>query len=111
LGPPNQDTFSRTFFEIFKKEKHYLMKDKKITCKDCGTSFVFTVEEQEFFAQKGFTNEPTRCKDCRASRKNSDRRQSHDMHPAICAACGKSTQVPFKPRSDKPIYCNDCFKK
>ena len=35
--------------------------DKTIACRDCGTDFVFTAGEQEFYAQKGFTNEPTRC--------------------------------------------------
>ena len=86
------------------------MTDKNITCKDCGAEFVFSAEEQEFYAQKGFTNEPARCKDCRAARKQNDRRP-REMHPATCAACGKETEVPFKPMSDKPIYCSDCFKK
>src|SRR4051812_15775981 len=45
--------------------------DKTITCRDCGTDFVFTAGEQEFYAQKGFTNEPTRCPSCRQSRKAS----------------------------------------
>lgn len=44
------------------------MQDKKIVCKDCGTEFVFTVGEQEFYAQKGLT-EPKRCKDCRTKAK------------------------------------------
>ena len=43
--------------------------DKTITCRDCGTDFVFTSGEQEFYAQKGFTNEPTRCPSCRQQRK------------------------------------------
>src|SRR5512146_2067206 len=43
--------------------------DKTITCRDCGTDFVFTAGEQEFYAQKGFTNEPTRCPSCRQARK------------------------------------------
>ena len=34
------------------------MEDKKIVCKDCGQEFVFTVGEQEFYASKGFTNDP-----------------------------------------------------
>ncbi|MDQ2996035.1 MAG: zinc-ribbon domain-containing protein, partial [Chloroflexota bacterium] len=34
--------------------------DKTMACRDCGTDFVFTAGEQEFYAQKGFTNEPTR---------------------------------------------------
>lgn len=45
------------------------MEDKTITCRDCGAEFVFTVGEQEFYQEKGFTNEPVRCKDCRNARK------------------------------------------
>ncbi len=47
--------------------------DKKIVCKDCGKEFIFTVGEQEFYEEKGFTNEPVRCPECRAQRK-ADRR-------------------------------------
>lgn len=45
------------------------MEDKKITCKDCGKEFLFTVGEQEFFKEKGFENDPVRCPDCRKARK------------------------------------------
>lgn len=45
------------------------MEDKKITCKDCGKEFIFTVGEQEFFKEKGFDNDPVRCPDCRRARK------------------------------------------
>jgi len=44
-------------------------KDKTIKCLDCGTEFVFSARDQEFYAEKGFTNEPKRCKECRAKRK------------------------------------------
>ena len=44
--------------------------DRTLTCRDCGTEFVFTAGEQEFYAQKGFTNEPTRCQSCRQTRKS-----------------------------------------
>ena len=47
--------------------------DKTLECRDCGTQFVFTAGEQEFYAEKGFTNEPTRCPDCRAARKAQQR--------------------------------------
>ncbi len=47
------------------EERH----DKTIVCKDCGKEFVFTVGEQEFYAEKGFQNEPVRCKECRQARK------------------------------------------
>lgn len=45
------------------------MEDKTIVCKDCGAEFVFTVREQEFYKEKGFTNEPVRCKECRDKKK------------------------------------------
>ncbi|MPN59480.1 hypothetical protein SDC9_207201 [bioreactor metagenome] len=90
-----------------------MSQDKTLTCKDCGQTFVFTAGEQDFFAEKGFTNEPTRCKDCRSSRKNNGGQSSgrREMYPAVCAACGKETQVPFQPRDDRPVYCSDCFSK
>lgn len=55
-------------------------KDKTIVCLDCGKEFVFTAREQEFYAEKGFTNEPKRCKECRdkrkAERKTNDNRSN-----------------------------------
>ncbi|MGQ9628650.1 MAG: zinc-ribbon domain-containing protein, partial [Anaerolineae bacterium] len=43
--------------------------DKALTCSDCNQGFTFTASEQEFFASKGFTNDPGRCPACRAARK------------------------------------------
>ena len=43
--------------------------DKTLTCKDCGAEFIFTEGEQAFYEEKGFTNEPVRCQDCRRARK------------------------------------------
>jgi CxxC-x17-CxxC domain-containing protein len=99
--------------------------DKILTCRDCQQSFVFTSGEQEFFASRGFTNEPSRCPECRAERKRSQNtgfsggyaggyaggyeRREREMFPAVCAQCGKDTQVPFPPRTDRPVYCSDCF--
>jgi CxxC-x17-CxxC domain-containing protein len=45
-----------------------LYTDKVLTCADCGNEFAFTAREQEFYADRGFT-EPRRCGSCRASRK------------------------------------------
>ncbi|MDR3552792.1 MAG: zinc-ribbon domain containing protein [Clostridia bacterium] len=84
--------------------------DKTLTCRDCGREFVFTASEQDFFAEKGFTNEPTRCKDCRNARKNSGNSQ-REMFDAVCASCGKPCKVPFQPRDDRPVYCSECFAK
>jgi len=32
-----------------------------------------------------------------------------EMHSAICAECGKTCEVPFRPNGEKPVYCRDCF--
>jgi CxxC-x17-CxxC domain-containing protein len=103
--------------------------DKTVSCRDCGQAFVFSGGEQEFHASKGFTNEPGRCPDCRASRR-SDRgggsggyssgsyggsggggygRQEREMFSATCSSCGQEARVPFQPRGDKPVYCSNCF--
>jgi CxxC-x17-CxxC domain-containing protein len=96
--------------------------EKTLTCTDCGAAFDFTVEEQEFYQSKGYTNEPKRCPSCRQARK-SERGGSgsyggsrsygspRQMFPATCASCGKQTEVPFEPRGDKPVYCSDCYRK
>jgi hypothetical protein len=44
--------------------------DKTIKCRDCGQDFVFTASEQQFFAEKGFTNEPKRCPTCRRAKRD-----------------------------------------
>jgi CxxC-x17-CxxC domain-containing protein len=90
--------------------------DKSIQCSDCGRTFTFTAQEQEFYSSKGFTNEPKRCPECRQARKTDrgDRgssRGSRQMYPAKCAQCGKDTEVPFQPRGDKPVYCSDCYRQ
>jgi len=45
------------------------MEDKTLICEDCGQEFIFTVGEQEFYKEKGFENEPKRCKACRDKKK------------------------------------------
>ena len=91
------------------------MEDKTLTCRDCGREFTFTASEQEFFAQKGFTNAPGRCPECRAARRAGrgdagfGGRREREMYPAVCAQCGKETEVPFQPRNDRPVYCSDCY--
>jgi len=107
------------------------MADKTLTCRDCGTNFTFTEGEQDFYAQKGYS-EPGRCPDCRSAKKASRDggygsysgggggggysgggygRSERTMTQVVCANCGKDTEVPFVPRGDKPVYCSDCFSQ
>lgn len=53
-------------------EKTY--EDITLTCKDCGAEFVFTAGEQQFYEEKGFENQPVRCKDCRRAKKQQNNR-------------------------------------
>ena len=91
--------------------------DKSLQCSDCGITFTFSAEDQEFFHSKGYMNEPKRCPSCREVRKQERYGNStygysqRQMFPAVCAECGKDTQVPFEPRGDKPVYCSDCYRK
>lgn len=87
-----------------------MYEEKKLICKECGSEFLFTSGEQEFYAEKGFMNEPQRCRTCRQTRKNADK-PPKEYFAAVCAACGAEAKVPFKPRNDRPIYCSDCFAK
>lgn len=101
--------------------------DKTLKCVDCGADFVFTTGEQEFYASQGFTSEPRRCPGCRANRKRDktgaapegvkapqstveNPRPPRRMFSAVCAECGKETQVPFQPTSGRPVYCSDCYR-
>ena len=90
-----------------------MYEDKTLVCKDCGNEFVFTAGEQEFYASRGFENEPQRCKACRDARKQNSRNSSgtRQMYDAVCAGCGKPCKVPFEPRTDRPVYCSDCFSR
>ena len=98
--------------------------DTTLTCRDCGQGFTFTAGEQDFYASRGFS-EPTRCADCRATRRAERERGSYgggsydgapargprQMFEAVCSGCGSIAQVPFQPSTDKPVYCSTCFEQ
>lgn len=150
--------------------------DRSIACADCGQEFTFTAGEQEFYAQRGFTESPKRCPSCRQIRKaqrnrgdggsrsesyggysngggysdspsdssygsggysngggysssgysasggysaggyssggysGGGERRQREMFEAVCANCGKTASVPFRPSGSKPVYCSDCFE-
>ena len=110
----------------------YTYSDKTLTCADCGTEFSFTASDQQFYADRQFS-EPRRCPTCRAARKASRGESSggygggsgggyggggggyssgpREMFTATCDSCGKEARVPFKPTGSKPVYCSDCFRR
>jgi CxxC-x17-CxxC domain-containing protein len=99
--------------------------DKTLTCVDCRNEFSFTSSEQQFYADRQFS-EPRRCPSCRAIRKasrdsfgsggatggfSSDGygRGEREMFQTTCSNCGREATVPFRPNGSKPVYCSDCF--
>ena len=91
-----------------RREVFPMYEDKTLVCKECGNEFVFTAGEQEFYAERGFQNEPQRCKACRDARKNATR-GPREFFTATCARCGGEAKVPFQPKSDRPVFCSECF--
>jgi len=96
--------------------------DKTITCRDCGTDFIWSGGEQQFYQEKGLLNAPQRCPTCRATAKQNRALGiglggggatggQREMHAAVCAECGGQALVPFLPRNDRPVYCSSCFDK
>ena len=85
-----------------------MYEDKTLVCKECGSEFVFTAGEQEFYAERGFQNEPQRCKACRDARKNATR-PARELFTTTCAKCGKEAKVPFQTSNDRPVYCSECY--
>ena len=98
--------------------------DRTLNCADCGAPFTFSADDQAYHAEKGFTNEPRRCPNCRANRRAQRGDSggygggggggygggSREMFTATCASCGQEARVPFQPRGDRPVYCSDCFR-
>lgn len=102
-----------------------LLTDQILSCRDCQQAFTFTVGEQEFYASRSLANAPSRCPECRAAHRQSNRGlrngfggrsggmrdyEPRPMYSAICASCGEEAQVPFQPRGDRPVYCSACYQ-
>ena len=101
--------------------------DRNLTCVECGSEFVFSADDQEVHAGRGY-QDPKRCPSCRQARRGErggggggggyysgggggGGSYSREMYDAVCASCGQQAKVPFMPRQDRPVYCSDCFSK
>jgi CxxC-x17-CxxC domain-containing protein len=85
--------------------------DRQLTCKACGSEFLFTAGEQRFYKERGLTNDPKRCKACRGSKgqgTGTGRRMVETE--ALCANCRQPTTVPFVPTQGRPVLCRACYK-
>ena len=82
-------------------------KDKEIICRKCGSAFMWSAGEQEFFAEKGLTNIPSNCPICR--KKKDVRHRFDKIYDIKCQQCGKASQSPFAPPDTNDVLCQDCF--
>lgn len=86
--------------------------DRVLSCRDCQADFIYSADEQEFFALKNLKNEPARCPNCRVTRKmQREGRNSDECAEVPCDDCGVITRVPFKPTGIKPVFCRYCLQK
>ncbi len=97
----NQDSTTNIMFQ-----------SKTIVCIECGNNFDFSVDEQKFFHNHGFINQPKRCPNCRVVRRLVRKGQEASLASKVnCAECSRETTVPFLPMQGKPVYCSSCFVK
>src|SRR5260370_36547983 len=89
--------------------------DGALKCSECSAEFVFTAGEQMFFADKGFKNEPKRCKGCKAKRaEGGGGGHGSPMRSATkanCSQCGKETTGPCRPTQGRPGFCRECSQQ
>lgn len=82
-----------------------MTQEKILKCRECGREFLFTPEEQDFYARQGYGH-PHRCKDCRRAARL---RRTGKVYSGVCAACGKEARVAFPPTRESLVYCGDCW--
>ena len=126
--PNRNSSFNDRPSRSFRNSRDNDREDTTVTCADCGEQCTIP------FVPK--TDRPVYCRDCfrqnkpddsgrdRPSRDDRGSRYSRDDRGSrysrdndredttvTCADCGDQCTVPFVPRSNKPVYCSDCFRQ
>lgn len=86
-------------------------RDKTLTCLDCQKPFPWTASQQLFYADRGFKNEPRRCRECKARKFAPTGGRERVQVAAVCSQCGQQTSVPFEPKPGRLVFCEACFKQ
>ena len=115
------------------------IEDLSLLCPDCDRPFLLTAAERLYYRERGYREPGhcPDCRASRRAERNGPLLAAHEAqtveaeqaqetvygatashgrrgprairYPAVCAACGKETEVPFLPRGDRPVYCRECF--
>lgn len=84
------------------------LSEETLECRDCGDLFLFTVQEQEYYRDKGLKHKPSRCPTCR--KKNRDQIQAAQV-PVRCRKCHKNGFVPEAVPEAIDVLCEACFTR
>ena len=88
--------------------------DKTIVCKECGMSSSSPQVSRNSMRKRVLKTNQAAVKlavmHVRRMNEGGFRRQNRQLYDAVCADCGAATQVPFKPRNDRPVYCSECYQ-
>lgn len=87
-----------------------MYQDKTLVCKECGQEFVFSAGEQEFYAERGFQNEPSAAR-LAVTLARTQHAVPVSSLPQFAQHAAARAKVPFEPKSDRPVYCSECFAK
>ena len=85
--------------------------DKKLTCEECGTEFVWDASEQAYFAKKGFKKVPKRCRACRAKKQMELQKEKENEKEITCTKCGKKAVTSAGIEENEEALCLECYLK
>jgi CxxC-x17-CxxC domain-containing protein len=81
--------------------------DRELSCAECGSTLLFSAEEQQLLRDKGFNYDPKRCNACKSKAHKGLRRIETRVK---CSECGRDATVPFKLTGMRPVLCASCFR-
>ena len=135
--PNRNSSFNDRPSRSFRNSRDNDREDTTVTCADCGDQctipFVPKTDRPVYCRDCFRKNKPDDSGNDRPSRDDRGSRYSRDDRGSrysrddrgsrysrdndreettvTCADCGDQCTVPFVPRSNKPVYCSDCFRK
>ena len=119
-------------YRSFRNSRDNNRESATVTCADCGTEcevpFVPKTDRPVYCSECFRQNKPQDSRDDRYSRNDRNSRSRDDRYSrndrnsrsrdnnresatVTCADCGTECEVPFVPKTDRPVYCSECFRQ
>ena len=87
------------------------MPSREYTCVACGDKFDHTETDQKHYAEQHYTDDPKRCKPCRAERRDASVREKTPRYKHLCCVCGEEILLIFEPVAGREAFCNEHFER